>query len=120
MQTAFGRNIRFVAPTAERFNVLNGVNIPQTPNSLFVNADAGVNVTAIAGHELYHALEQERPDLHAWLKEQLQRHVQHFDEYQDKLNRLIQPGEKPYGAEAATSELLADFAGDSLWRSLHS
>jgi hypothetical protein len=46
IQTAFGRNVRFVAPSEERFNICNGIYVPQN----FKSDYAKKNLTAIAGH----------------------------------------------------------------------
>lgn len=114
IQTAFGRDVRFVAPTAERFNIFNGVQIPSAPKAVYVNAEAEVNLTAIAGHELYHTIERTRPDLHKFFKEEAKEYFVNFPEYKARLNKYLQNGEKEYTDDKATSELLADFMGDAL------
>lgn len=38
IQAAFGRNIRFVAPTEERFTMFNGIYVPHPPNSVYSSA----------------------------------------------------------------------------------
>ena len=60
VQTAFGRDIRAVAPTAERFDIFNGVH---TGGEVYVNVKSDVGFVQIAGHELYHHIEETRPDL---------------------------------------------------------
>ena len=69
LQTAFGRDVRAVAPTADKFNIFNGVYIPSRPNDVYVNVAADVGFVNIAGHELWHAIKRQRPDLIDWYRE---------------------------------------------------
>jgi hypothetical protein len=65
-QVAFGRDVRPVAPTAARFDIFNGVYLPSQPQTVFVNTQAKPGFVQVAGHELWHAIERDRPDLIAW------------------------------------------------------
>src|SRR3990167_7734449 len=114
VKTAFGRNVQFVAPTDERFGIFNGVYLPRDPTSIYLNAQAEVNITAVAGHEILHVFRRDRPDIYGWFKDQAQDHLQDFDQYQSALNRTVQAGESLYTSSQAQEELLADFAGDAL------
>lgn len=114
IKTAFGKELRYVSPTSEEFDIFAGVQLANSPNSIYVNARAETNLTTIAGHELYHALERSRPDLHKWFKSQAEKYIQDFGAYHENLNKKLQEGEKPYKADTAWSELLADFTGDAL------
>ena len=114
LQAAFGRNIRPVAPTAAEFDLFNGVYLPNRPNDIFVNVAAKPDFIAIAGHELWHSIKRDRPDLIAWYRGVAAEHYKDLDAYQDRLNKLLQPGEKHYGSDQALEELEADFLGDSL------
>jgi N12 class adenine-specific DNA methylase/predicted kinase/predicted RNA methylase len=114
IKTAFGKELRYVSPTSEKFDIFAGVQLPNSPNSIYVNARAETNLTTIAGHELYHALERSRPDLHNWFKKEAEKYIQDFGAYHENLNKKLQEGEKPYKTDTAMSELLADFTGDAL------
>ena len=114
IQIALGRDVQPVVPTDERFNIFNGVYIPSQPKTVYVNANSEVGFIQVAGHELWHALKRSRPELAAWYRQQAAVYYKNVDEYQAKLNKLLEPGEKPYGKEAALEELDADFLGDSM------
>lgn len=114
IKIAFGKELRYVSPTSEEFDIFAGVQLPNSPNSIYVNTRAETNLTTIAGHELYHTLERARPDLHKWFKTQLQKQLKDFGAYHKNLNKKLKKGEKPYKSDTALSELLADFTGDAL------
>lgn len=114
IQVAFGRDVRFVAPTDPKYDIFNGVQLSQAKKAVYINAKSNVNITAIAGHELYHSMERTRPDLHKWFKSQAAEYFVNFPEYKDKLNTLLQQGEQGYDDDTATNELLSDFTGDAL------
>jgi hypothetical protein len=103
VQAAFGRNVRFVAPTAERFNIFNGVYATQTPNTVYVNAKATPNLISITGHELSHALERVRPEVYKWFAQQ----ADHFSS-SSKVPRLVGPK-----APSSTTRLVAVSVSDS-------
>lgn len=114
VKVAFGKELRYVSPTNDRFDIFAGVQLPKSPNAIYVNARAETNLTTIAGHELYHTLERTRPDLHQWFKQEAQKYIKDFGVYHENLNKKLQDGEKPHKTEEAMSELLADFTGDAL------
>lgn len=114
IKVAFGKELRYVRPTDEKFNIFGGVQIPGSPNAIYVNARSNSNLTTIAGHELYHTLERSRPDLHKWFRKQAVQYIQNFGTYRQNLNSKLAKGEKLYKSEVALSELLADFTGDAL------
>lgn len=114
VKVAFGKELRYVSPTNDRFDIFAGVQLPKSPNAIYVNARAETNLTTIAGHELYHTLERTRPDLHEWFKQEAQKYIKDFGVYHENLNKKLQDGEKPHKTEEAMSELLADFTGDAL------
>lgn len=66
VQAAFGRDVRPVAPTESRFNIFNGVYIPSQPDAVYVNVAADVGFLNIAGHELWHVIKRQRPELIDW------------------------------------------------------
>ena len=55
---AFSSKVTGIKPTEPRFDTFNGINY------------GGTNYINVTGHEIYHGLERQRPDLHAWLSEQ--------------------------------------------------
>ena len=114
LQTAFGRDVRSVAPTAAKFDIFNGIFIPSQPKAVYVNIRSKVNFISIAGHELWHAIKKQRPDLIAWYQQHSRQYYKDLPAYQAKLNALLQDGEKPYAISKAEEELEADFLGDSL------
>jgi hypothetical protein len=114
IKAAFGRTPRFFQPTEGRFDKFNGVYLKGAPTSVYVNAQADVNLTAITGHELSHALEKDRPELYEWFTEQLDQYLKGLPEYTAKLNRLRQEGEKEYTTEDAKKELIGDIMGDAM------
>lgn len=114
IQTAFGRDVRPIAPTAAKFNIFNGVYIPSQPNAVYVNVAADVGFINIAGHELWHVIKRQRPDLIEWYQGQSRQFYKDLPAYQTRLNALLQPGEKAYDLNKAEEELEADFMGDSL------
>lgn len=114
IQAAFGRNLRPVAPRADRFNAFNGVFLPGRTKDFFVNVGSNVGFIQIAGHELWHAIARERPDLIKWYRSVAQPYYKDLPAYKAKLDALLQPGETPYSDNAALEELEADVLGDSL------
>ena len=67
-QAAFGRDIRPVAPTDKQFDIFNGIYIPGQPRAVYVNVSNKVGFVTIAGHELWHDIKRDRPDLIAWYR----------------------------------------------------
>lgn len=114
VKTAFGTNVQYVAPRSEKYNIFLGVQLPSIANTIFVNATSQVNMTTIAGHEIYHVIEKTRPDLHEWFKTQAEQYFQNVKEYRDRLNSMVQEGESAYDDEDTKIELLADFTGDAI------
>lgn len=110
IEGGFNKPVVAIKPTAERFNQLNGISYK---NKIYINTESDVGFINITGHELYHQLAKDRPDLHDWFKEQARDYYHDFAAYQDKLNALVGENEKKYGIDAAEEELLADFMGDS-------
>lgn len=113
-QVAFGRDIRAVVPTEERFNIFGGVYIASQPDSLYVNVAGKVGFVNIAGHELWHSIKRQRPDLIEWYRENSRKYYKDLPAYRNRLNKLLQPGEKKYNLDKAEEELEGDFLGDSL------
>ncbi len=113
-QAAFGRDVRSVAPTAAKFNIFNGIYIPSRPGDVFVNAASDVGFVHIAGHELWHAIKMQRPDLIEWYQTHSRQYYKDLPAYRDRLNALVQDSEKQYDAQSAEEELEADFMGDAL------
>lgn len=114
IQTAFGRDVRPIAPTAAKFNIFNGVYIPSQPNAVYVNVSADVGFINITGHELWHVIKRQRPDLIEWYLGQSRQFYKDLPAYQTRLNALLQPEEKAYDLNKAEEELEADFMGDPL------
>ncbi|MFA6904132.1 MAG: hypothetical protein WC236_13735, partial [Gallionellaceae bacterium] len=110
-RAAFDTEVVGVTGETDAANQLNGVNVS---GKMYVNLNGDVSFINTAGHEIFHELERERPDLHQWFKEQARQYYQNFDAYQNKLNALVQDGEQKYSRDTAENELLADFAGDAL------
>lgn len=110
-EVAYGTKITAVRPTGRKFNIFNGINVGKTN---YINIESEVSFINITGHEIYHDIERNRPDLHEWLKEQASNHYQDFYVYKDKLNALVQKGETKYNNSKAQSELLADLMGDAM------
>jgi len=108
---AFGTKIVGIQPTAERFNVFNGINFG---GANYINVAADVRFINTTGHELYEELARARPDLHAWFAEHARNYIRNFQEYQDKLNALMLPGESKPDRAIVEKELLADFTGDAM------
>ena len=69
IQTAFGRDVRPVAPTAAKFNIFNGVYLASQPDAVYVNVAADVGFVNIAGHEPWHSIGRVRPDLIDWFQQ---------------------------------------------------
>lgn len=104
-QAAFGRDVRPVAPTNSAFDQFNGIYIPSEPKTVFVNLASNVDFVTIAGHELWHAIERDRPDLIGWYRSVAAPYYKNFPEYQDKLNKLSQPGGKSLRGEDTLGEI---------------
>lgn len=114
VKVGFGTDVQYVAPRSEKYNVFLGVQLPSIKNTIFVNATSQINMTTIAGHELYHVIEKTRPDLHEWFKSKAEQYFQNVEEYRDRLNSLVQKGEVEYDDEDSKIEILADFTGDAI------
>lgn len=110
-EIAYGRKIVGIKPTETRFNQFSGINVNQ---QIYVNLDSEVSFINITGHEVYHDIKRNRPDLHEWLSDQAKNYYQDFYVYKDKLNALVGKGEQKYNNATAEEELLADFTGDAL------
>ena len=110
-EAAFGSPIIGITGTEERFDQFNGIN---AGGRNFVNLNAPHGFAYIAGHELLHQLKRDRPDLYQWFAGQAKAHYKNLPAYKAKLDKLIQPGEKPFTRAAAEEELLGDFTGDAL------
>lgn len=108
---AFDAPIVAIRPTDARFDQFNGINVARRN---YVNVEKDISFINIAGHEIYHDIERNRPDLHAWLVKQATQHFKGLDAYRDKLNAVVGENETAYTNEAAQIELLADFTGDAL------
>lgn len=105
IEHGFAKSLIGVRGTTPAARSLNGIN---TAGRLFVNVEANVGFLNVAGHELFHQLKKDRPDLYQWFAGQARSHYQHLPAYKAKLDALLQPGETPYSREAAEEELLAD------------
>ena len=110
-RAAFGAEVVGIMPAGKRFDQFNGIHYR---GRNYVNLNANVGFVNVAGHELFHQLKKDRPDLYQWFAAQARGHYRNFAEYRDRLNALLGPGEKPYNTAAVEEELLADFAGDAL------
>jgi hypothetical protein len=110
---AFKKRIVTVAPTGAEFaDLAEGFRANSRPDLLFVTVPSR-NIVALAGHELYHDLDDKNPELHQWMLGNLAKCVQNFDRYTEKLNRNLRASEH-YDNCASAEELLADFTGDAL------
>jgi hypothetical protein len=101
VQTAFGRDIRAVVPTAEKFNIFNGTYVSSEPGAVYVNASGNIDFITIVGHELWHTIERQRPDLIDWYQQHSHQFYKDLPAYRNRLNALLQGGEKPYSSEKA-------------------
>lgn len=110
VEAAFGSRIIGITPKEARFDQFNGINYG---GNLYINLAGDVGFANVVGHELYHQIEKDRPDLHAWFSEQARKHYHSLPEYQAMLDSLQMEGEDPHTVSQAESELLADFTGDA-------
>ena len=94
IQTAFGRDIRPVAPTEAKFDIFNGVYIPSQPNAVYVNVAANVGFINIAGHELWHAIKRQRPDLVKWYRAESRQFYKDLPAYRTRLGWRSFPATK--------------------------
>ena len=112
---AFGKSLEPIAPTSPKYDLFNGVYIGGSrSNSLYVNVNSNVGFLQVGGHELWHSIARERPDLIKWYRGVAAAHYKNTDLYKSRLNALLQPGEAPYSDDLALEELEADVLGDSL------
>lgn len=110
-RTAFNAEVVGVTGTTDAANAFNGINVGGVN---YVNINGTVSFINTVGHEIYHELERNNPELHQWFVAQARQYYQNFDEYQERLNKLVGKNEAPYTKEQAESELLADFTGDAM------
>lgn len=111
VKSGFDKELVGITPTEQRFDGFDGVNYG---GYSFINLNTERGFINIAGHELFHSLEKERPDLHAWFKEQAQQYYKKLESYRQGLNARLAKGEQEYTTDKAENELLADFTGDAL------
>lgn len=111
IQAGFGKEVVGVLPTEERFNLFTGINYG---GRIYVNAAGKVGFVNIAGHELYHQIAFDRPDLHEWFALKARAYYHNLPEYQAKINKAVPKGDPLYTMAEAEEELLADFTGDAL------
>ena len=111
VRDGFDKELVGIIPTAERFDTFNGINYG---GKIYVNLRFDVGFTNIVGHELYHQIKKDRPDLHAWFASRARQYYRNLPEYQSRLNKLRQDGEQEISLDAAEEELLANFTGDAL------
>lgn len=89
IRVAFGKRVVLVAAAPGNRDVFNGFQILSRPNDVFVNVNARVGFVNIAGHELWHSIERQRPDLIAWYREQSRGFYKDLPGYPDRLNALL-------------------------------
>ena len=58
----------------------------------------------VAGHELWHSIERDRPDLIAWYRDNSRQFYKDFQRYKANLNQLLMPDEAAYSDSAAESD----------------
>jgi hypothetical protein len=110
-RAAFGTEVIGVLPSEPRFDQFKGVNFG---GRHYINLRGDRGFVNITGHELFHQLKRDRPDLYRWFAGQARGHYKDFQGYQDKLNALLAKGEARINRADAEEELLSDFAGDAM------
>jgi len=93
----------------------NGITFSNLPDTIFVNADSKNPLLAVAGHEVFHTLQIQHPDLHKELIKNLSAKTLRakFSKYLDRLNFSRKQAGMPEANEiAAYNEFLGDFLGD--------
>lgn len=95
IEVAFNTIISSIKPTAERFDQFVGINYGRTS---YINVNSGYGFINTIGHEIYHHLAKDRPEIHDWLVSQAIPYFKSFDTYHARLNSMIDsPSEKING-----------------------
>lgn len=112
-ERAFGRTVIFVRANGASPSFFNGFILPKSdPNTIYVNADASVNLMSVLGHEFYEGIAAKSPTLHAWFVTEAVKQLEKgaLTKYS---SRLAAAGDTQDIA-GRFKELLADFTGDAL------
>ena len=112
-EAAFGRRVVFVRADNGSPDFFNGFILPKSdPDTIYVNADADVNLLSILGHEFYEGLVVKNPDLHQWFKDEALKQIK-SGALSSYATKLAATGDTQ-DLDGRFKELLADFAGDAL------
>jgi hypothetical protein len=88
---------------------VNGITNARHRDLIFLNADSTRPYWAVAGHELWHHLVLEQPELANQVWEAVRPELKNFDQYRKKFR-----GDPHYKSEDIPHELMGDFLGDSV------
>ena len=87
---------------------INGITNTLHPDKIFINADSGRPYWSVAGHELWHHLQMERPELADQTWNALRDGLQNFDKY-EQMRRT-----DGYSEREIPNELLGDALADAM------
>lgn len=117
----FGKKVVFF----EGSEKAHGVYHPSMPDTIFINLDADANPIMVTfGHELLHALKQDKLELYVKLARQLTGKTRNFRRWTETQNsKRVKQGLKEVTDAELLEELLADFTGEQFfnpefWRDL--
>lgn len=99
---------------AARKTVLNGVVIPgRYPDTIFVNVGSDKIHLAVTGHELFHLMKRDAPDLFTEFRAAIADEIQNFGAWKKRFDTLEG---KETDIDLAEEELFADFLGDQMMK----
>ncbi len=108
----FGKTVVLVEQPGQR--LFNGLMSTKYPDMIFVDAAADKAPMAIVGHELLHALRNDRPDLYAGILKDMREIMTGKDGYAEVINGKREARGLPkLDDNIITEEMIADVAGGS-------
>jgi|GEM_PF-1063909 len=117
----FQKKIVVFQTTREDLSGLPGFFDPKLPGTIFVNVSTPVPHLTLFGHELTHAIKEDRPDLYEQFLEAVAVNEPHFQS-------MRQAVEDSYGVEITDAELMEEYAAEfiggkltdkSFWQKLY-
>ena len=110
----FNKKVVYVKNNNPDLFTFDGVTVPEIPDTIFVDASTGEPHTYIIGHELVHELRRDDESLYRQFAEAAVDNLKNFDQYKDKIDKLMSKEGKQLSSDKILEELLGDFVGDQM------
>ena len=114
--SAFGRRVVFFASSDPAALLPNGFIDKNDPKTIYINTQSGFSPTTILGHEILHAMKEERAGLYNMLRAAAvdkNLKINAFEAYRKKLEQNKYFQDREITKEDVYEEMIADFMGDA-------